>query len=378
VGRRWPSSIRHGSQIADEPPTGLRDSDSVGPIPDTTARTGTDTMKARVVLLDPAGEIGYVERALVGVPGLRIERAERVPCGPGIVALLVPPEVAVGANDVAQLPDLRIVAATSTGYDHLELDALAAAGVWATHCPGYCDEEVAEHAVALALGLLRGVTGLDRGVRAGCWDWRVAPPRPVSGAVLAIVGLGRIGREVAWRARGLGMHVTAHDPGVSVGDMERLGVQHVADLHELLRGADVVTLHVPLTASTRGMIDAAALAAMAPGAFLVNCARAALVDHEALGAALAGGRLGGCALDVLPEEPPAQDEPALRWPRTIVNPHAAWYSPRAAAMPYHRAGEAVAAVLRGEVPAHVIARPGSPTPCAGIACANDALNRAAE
>jgi D-3-phosphoglycerate dehydrogenase len=309
------------------------------------------------VLLDPAGEIGYVEPALAGVPGVRVELADGLPRGPGVVALLVPPEVAVGAGEAAALPDLRIVAATSTGYDHLDLEALAAASVWATHSPGYCDEEVAEHAVAFALDLLRGVTALDRGVRAGRWDWRVAPPRPVAGAVLAIVGLGRIGREVAWRARGLGMRVTAHDPGVTARAMERLGVEHVADLHELLSGAAVVTLHAPVGASTRGMIDAAALAAMAPGAYLVNCARAALVDHEALGAALAAGRLGGCALDVLPEEPPSPDEPALRWPRTIVNPHAAWYSPRAAATPYRRAGEAVAAVLRGEEPEHVIARP---------------------
>ena len=314
-------------------------------------------MSARVVLLDRAGDIGYVEQALVGMPRMRVEVANRLPCGPDIVALLVPPEVAVRAGDIEALPDLRIVAATSTGYDHLELEALAAAGVWATHSPGYCDQEVAEHAVAFALDLLRGVTNLDRSVRAGRWDWRVTPPRPVAGAVLAIVGLGRIGREVAWRARGLGMRVTAHDPGVSVGEMERLGVEPVADLHELLHGADVVTLHVPLDASTRGMIDATALAAMRAGACLVNCARAALVDHEALGAELASGRLGGCALDVLPEQPPGPGEPALQWPRTIINPHAAWYSPQAAATPYRRAGEAVAAVLRGDEPDNVIARP---------------------
>jgi D-3-phosphoglycerate dehydrogenase / 2-oxoglutarate reductase len=314
-------------------------------------------MSGRVVLLDPAGEVGYVERALAGVPGVRVELSDRLPSGPGVVALIVPPEVAVGAGDVAALPDLRIVAATSTGHDHLELDALAAAGVWATHSPGYCDEEVAEHAVALALDLLRGVTALDRSVRAGEWDWRAAPPRPVAGAVLAIVGLGRIGREVAWRARGLGMRVTAFDPGVPAGEMERLGVENVADLRSLLRSADVVTLHAALDDSTRGMIGADELAALPAGAYLVNCARAALVDHEALGEALASGRLGGCALDVLPEEPPAADEPALRWLRTIVNPHAAWYSPRAAATPYVRAGAAVAAVLRGEAPEHALARP---------------------
>lgn len=312
---------------------------------------------ARVVLLDRAGEIGYVERGLGGLAGVRVDLADRLPSGPGVVALVVPPEVAVGAGDVAALPDLRIVAATSTGYDHLELEALAAAGVWATHSPGYCDEEVAEHAIAFALDLLRGVTTLDRSVRAGGWDWRSAPPRPVRGSVLAIVGLGRIGREVAWRARGLGMRVIAHDPAVAAPEMDQLGVEHVADLHELLRAADVVTLHAPLNASTRGLIGADELAAMAPGAYLVNCARAALVDHEALGGALRAGRLGGCALDVLPEEPPPPDEPALHWPRTIVNPHAAWYSPRAAETPYRRAGEAVAAALRGQTPDHVVAAP---------------------
>jgi D-3-phosphoglycerate dehydrogenase / 2-oxoglutarate reductase len=175
-------------------------------------------MSARVFLLDRAGEPGYVVKALDRVPGVRVELADRPPRGPDIVALLVPPEVAVRAGDVAALPDLRIVAATSTGYDHLDLEALAAAGVWVTHSPGYCDAEVAEHAIAFALDLLRGVTNLDRGVRAGRWDWRLAPPRPVAGAVLAIVGLGRIGRQVAWRARGLGMRVTAHDPAVPIGE----------------------------------------------------------------------------------------------------------------------------------------------------------------
>jgi D-3-phosphoglycerate dehydrogenase len=286
-----------------------------------------------------------------------VEAADRLPSGPGVVALLVSPDFAVGAAEVAALPDLRIVAATSAGHDHLDIDALAAAGLWVTHCPGYCDAEVAEHAIAFALDLLRSVTSLDRGVRAGGWDWRPAPPRAVAGSVLGIVGLGRIGREVAWRARGLAMHVTAFDPVLPARDVEALGLEPVADLHALLRGADVVTLHVPLDDSTRGMIDADALAAMAPGAFLINCARAAVIDHDALGAALASGRLGGCALDVLPAEPPAPDEPALSWPRTIVNPHAAWYSPRSAETPFRRAGRAVAAVLRGDEPEHVLARP---------------------
>src|SRR5262249_49425761 len=134
---------------------------------------------------------------------------------------VVPPEVAVVAARLARLPDLRIVAATATGYDHLDLDAIAAAGVWATHCPGYCSEEVAEHVIAFVLALLRGIAFLDNSVRSGAWDYRLAPPRRVAGAVLGIVGLGRIGREVARRARGLGVRGGAAEAAVGAGRAAR-------------------------------------------------------------------------------------------------------------------------------------------------------------
>ncbi len=124
------------------------------------------------------------------------------PAEPGIIAVIVPPEIPVGAAELEHLPDLRIAAAPATGFDHLDLEAIAAAGAWATHCPGYCDEEVAEHAIAFALDLLRGVTLLDRSVRGGEWNEFEVEPRRVAGATLGIVGLGRIGRQVAWRGPG--------------------------------------------------------------------------------------------------------------------------------------------------------------------------------
>jgi D-3-phosphoglycerate dehydrogenase len=130
-------------------------------------------------------------------------------------------------------------------------------------------------------------------------------------------------------------------------------------LDELLAAADVVTLHMALSDETHELIDARRLALMRPDAYLVNCARAALVDHAALGEALRAGRLGGCALDVLPQEPPAPDEPALQWPRTLINPHSAWYSPQSSGAPYRMAAEAVAALLEGREPVGVLARPAS-------------------
>ena len=308
----------------------------------------------RVVLVDEVGDLDAARAALTGHPEVTVQRSPRLPAGDDVVGLLVGTEVAVGARELAAVPAVRIVAATATGYDHLALEAIAAAGAWATHCPGYCDAEVAEHALAFALDLLRGVTLLDRSVRAGHYDHLAAPGRRVSGAVLGIVGLGRIGRQVARRADALGMRVLAADPFLGPADA---APAELVELDTLLRLCDVVTLHAPLTEHTRELIGAEQLAMMRADAYLVNCARTGLVDHAALGEALHAGRLGGCALDVLPDEPPRADEPALTWPRTIINPHAAWYSPASAGAPYRIAAEAVAAVLEGREPAAALARP---------------------
>jgi len=310
----------------------------------------------RVVLIDEVGDVESSRAALAGHPEVTVERADRLPDGDDIVGVLVGTEVPVGASELATLPAVRIVAATATGYDHLDLAAIAAAGAWATHCPGYCDDEVAETALAFAVDLLRGVTLLDRSVRAGRYDHLDAPGRRIAGSVLGIVGLGRIGRAVAWRADALGMRVLAADPVV---DPAAAAPAELVELDELLAAADVVTLHALLTPQTHELIDARRLALMRPNAYLVNCARSALVDHAALGEALRAGRLGGCALDVLPQEPPALDEPALLWPRTLINPHSAWYSPESSGAPYRIAAEAVAAVLEGREPAAALARPGA-------------------
>jgi len=222
----------------------------------------TEPHVGQVALVDPVGTLEPVRAALADVPGVELVHVEHLPRGGGIIAVLIPPEVAVGAAELSELPDLRIVAATSTGFDHLDLEAIAAAGVWATHCAGYCDEEVAEHAIAFALDLLRGITLLDRSVHAGEWDYARAAPRRVAGAVLGIVGLGRIGREVARRAVALEMEVLAADPAVAESDVP--GVR-CTGLSELLGAADVVTLHTPLTPQTRARATTVAAAIRTDG-----------------------------------------------------------------------------------------------------------------
>jgi D-3-phosphoglycerate dehydrogenase len=295
--------------------------------------------------------------------------AHQVPAGPGIVGLAVAPPVELAAGQLAALPGLRAVAAVSAGYDHVDAAALAARGIPLSHAPGYCDIEVADHAIAMTCALLRNLHVGDAHVRAGGWSSRAVRARRVSGATLGIAGLGRTGRLVALRAVALGMHVLAWAPRTPPETTRSLGATPVETLPELLGASDVVSLHVPLTADTEHLIDTTALAAMRPGASLVNCGRGGLVDTGALRAALAAGHLSGAALDVLDEEPPGPGHLARTLPRTILTPHMAWLSPESEYAAYELAAASVATVLSGQVPPHVVP-PGSlgrVTACAGPA-----------
>ena len=227
-----------------------------------------------------------------------------------VVAVLTMPERPVGPALCAQLPALRVVGTATVGFDHVE----APEGVAVVNVPDYCTEEVADHTVALMYALLRGIVPLA----SGPWDAKAAGPlRVVRGLRVGIVGLGRIGSAVASRARALGCEVLAHDIRPIDGGVS---------LPELLAESDVVSLHVPLTRATRGLIGRDELALLKPDALLINTSRGSVVDLDALLAALRGGRLGGAALDVLPTEPPPLRPVA---PNLIVTPHAAYYSPAA-------------------------------------------------
>ncbi|MGD0700211.1 MAG: NAD(P)-dependent oxidoreductase [Trebonia sp.] len=280
--------------------------------------------------------------------------AHEPPAGPDVVGLAIAPPLRLTAAHIAALPGLRIAAAASTGYDHLDVTALAAASVPVAHTPGYCDVEVSDHATAMIVALLRNLPAGDASVRGGGWSSRAVGAKRITGSVLGVVGLGRTGALVAARAAALGMRVLAWAPRTDAARARELGVTLVPTLAELLRASDVVSLHLPLTPDTKNLIDADALALMRPGTALVNCARGELVDLGALRAALESGRLGGAALDVLDTEPPPEDHIAFALPRTIITPHLAWLSPESEYASYEMAAIAIAAVLRGQSPRYVV------------------------
>jgi D-3-phosphoglycerate dehydrogenase / 2-oxoglutarate reductase len=259
-----------------------------------------------------------------------------------VLACRTPQEVAAQAGDAEvllnqyvpvtgevldALPRCRLVVRYGVGVDNVDVGAATERGVWVANVPDYGRDEVADHTLALAMSVLRGVVVLDRSVRDGVWGLDAARPlRRLSVLTWGVVGCGAIGAAVARRAAGRGMRVLGYDlPQVpSEPPIERV------PLEELLVSSDLVSLHAALTPESQHLIGAEALGRMRPSAFLVNTARGGLVDTAALLAALDAGELAGAALDVLETEPPDDLGWQLaRHPRVVVTPHAAWYSEEA-------------------------------------------------
>lgn len=220
-----------------------------------------------------------------------------------------------------QLPELRLIAAVGTGTDNIDLAAAERCGVAVCNAPGVNARSVAEHAIALMFAAARRIPLMDREMRGGQWRHYKGPE--LEGKTLGVIGLGSIGRQVAKLATGLGMRVSAWS---FTRDEERARAcgAVLVERDELLRRADVVSLHVPATPESRGMIGARELAQMQPGALLVNTARGALVDEAALLDALRSGHLGGAALDVFAQEPLPPDSPFYALDNVVLTPHVAW------------------------------------------------------
>jgi D-3-phosphoglycerate dehydrogenase / 2-oxoglutarate reductase len=235
-------------------------------------------------------------------------------------ALLVRSETRVTAALLDAGPRLRVIGRAGAGVDTIDVDAATARGIVVVNAPGGNAVAAAEHSLALMFALARRVAAADAALKRGQWSRSAYVGTELTGKTLGLVGLGRVGSEVARRALGLDMRVLVYDPYVPDEHARHLGLEPV-ELDALLEAADFVSLHVPLTEATRGILGAARLARMRPGAFLINCARGGLVDEAALLAALDEGRLGGVGVDVFATEPVAGDDPLPRHPKVVATPH---------------------------------------------------------
>lgn len=261
--------------------------------------------------------------------------------------------------------DLRVVALTGSGVDHIDLEAASDHGVVVANSPGGPGPSVVEHTFAMVFALLRDLVETTRLVRAGKWERARSPVTELRGKTVGVIGLGTIGLEVAATAAArFGADVIGYDPYVT-GDrdhpvfprhdrrtVEDSGVELV-DLHAVFDRPSVVTLHTPLTDETKGLVAEPELAALGDG-YLVNTGRGGVVDNAALHDALVDGSLRGAALDVFAEEPPDPDDPLLTAPNLIASPHVAGVSDRTQERGLRLAADSIRAVLTGERPAPVV------------------------
>ncbi|MGI9103944.1 MAG: phosphoglycerate dehydrogenase [Terriglobales bacterium] len=236
-------------------------------------------------------------------------------------ALIVRSAVQADAKLLENARKLRVIGRAGVGVDNVDLEAATRHGIAVMNTPGANAVAVAEHTLGLALAMARHLCRADALMHAGKWEKKSLQGTELRGKVLGIVGLGRIGFEVARRARAFAMKVVAHDPFVSAEAARREEIA-LAPLDQLLSGADYITLHLALTPQTAGMINAETVRKMKKGARLINCARGELVDEAAVAAALRDGHLAGAALDVFTDEPP-KDSPLLTAPNIILTPHIA-------------------------------------------------------
>ncbi|WP_100244091.1 C-terminal binding protein [Streptomyces ipomoeae] len=337
---------------SDTPPTGASPSGT----PPSDAPSAHPPASATVLLTDHAWPDDSVERTVIEAAGLTLVTGPADPAPAATIEALVREHrpaamltcwAPVTAAAIAGSPDLRIVARLGVGLDNIAVEAAGERGVWVTNVPDYCVEEVSDHAVGMVLAWARGLVAFDRAVRNGEWQPSAARLRRVSTLTCGIVGYGRIGRATARKLAAFGCHVLAHGPHPPA---DTTGVE-LTGLDELLGRSDAVILHAPLTAETHHLIGAKELALMGQDTLLVNVSRGGLVDTEALTEALAVGRPGAAALDVLESEPHVP--PALlEQSGTLLTPHIAFSSTASVEELRRRAAEEVVRVLRGEPPAH--------------------------
>ena len=272
---------------------------------------------------------------------------------PAYEALVVRSQVQVDAALLEAGRNLRVVGRAGTGLDNVDADAAARLGIAVVNAPGGNAIAAAELTLGLLLAVARHIPAADASTRAGEWARARFAGTELRGKVLGIVGLGRIGLAVADRGAAFGMRVVGTDPYVALDIAARHGIELVL-LPELLVRADIVTLHVPLNAETMGLLDRDRIAALKPGAIVLNLARGGVVDEAALADALREGRLGGAGIDVYEQEPPSAS-PLLGAPNVVLTPHIAASTAEAQVAVAVEVADRILEILDGQ-PAGALAR----------------------
>ncbi|MCX7939720.1 MAG: NAD(P)-binding domain-containing protein, partial [Thermoflexales bacterium] len=272
-------------------------------IPDDLSEAGLEVLRA-----DPAVKLDIAKKLSRAELLARVREAD---------ALIVRSETKVDAEVIAHAERLRVIGRAGIGVDTIDVDAATRRGIIVMNTPQANTIATCEHTMAMMLALARNIPQADASLRRGEWTRSKFIGVQLQGRVLGIIGFGRIGAQVARRAQAFGMEVIAYDPYVNE-EAARAAKVALVSLDELLAQSDFITLHSSLTPSSRGMINAEAIAKMKPGARLINVARGALVDTQALYEALVSGKLAGAALDVFEEEPPPADHPLLKLPNVCL------------------------------------------------------------
>lgn len=248
---------------------------------------------------------------------------------------------------IEALPQLRVVARYGVGVNTVDLDAATERGVCVLNVPDYCADEVSNHAFALLMACHRKLVPLNTQVHSGGWDYNIGKPiHRLSGQTLGLLGFGRIPRLLAAKAAAFGLRLTVYDPFVTAEAVAPYGAV-LLPLDTLLKTADIVSVHVPLTKDTEHLLGRSAFAQMKPGAILINTSRGPLIDEAALCEALREGKIAAAGIDVTEQEPPPQDHPLRTLPNAVITPHIAWYSEESERELKIKAARGIAEILCG-------------------------------
>ncbi len=281
-------------------------------------------------------------------------------------ALLCWHDIPITAQIVAKLDRAKVIVRYGVGVDSIDLTSAIGRSIMVCNVPDYGTGDVADHASALLISLLRGIPRYEAAAKLANWNWETgANLKRISDCRIGIIGFGRIGTSVALRLKAFGARISFYDPYKEDGYDKAIGADRLRSLHELLEHCDAISLHTPLTTETAGMVNSQFVAAMSPNSILVNTARGGLVDLDALYFGLASGHIASVGLDVLPEEPPDPEHPLIRaWKgignpdlagRIVVTPHCAFYNQQSYSEMRRKASEEALRVLLGEHPHNRVA-----------------------